>query len=334
MRSWRPPGYPFYLSLFYLIGGIDGFNLVPYVNFIIYLLSFYLLFSLSNFFFRQVDSYCIVLVVYLFHSNKFNQLIVVNYSESLFFFLSTCFLFLFVKSIKQNNKFYFIFSFFILGISYMVRGPSLPLGIVIFLFLFLFQKKFSTKIIFTSLTIFLLPCIIWIIRNYYVLGFGPHLYTANYILIYYGLFDYLEAHKIDALVRGLDDLGKVTKLKSLIIEKISSDYLGTVIIFLKKFLRIFYYHNTYISSFLLIILLIQAYNKNRKEFTNYLNSKIEKIFFTYFFICILYFFISCLAQSSWRYSLIPSIYKQLFEIFLILNLIKTNKNVSLQKNKH
>ena len=322
LRSWRPPGYPFYLSVFYFFFGENGFKIVPYINFIFYNISFYILFNISNLFFKKKNSFFFVLAAFLFNCYKFNKILIINYSETLYFFLICLFLFFLLRSFLKKKKFSFILSFLILGISYMVRGPSLAFGIILIFFIFFFDKTFSKKIILLSFFVFLIPAVTWVVRNYYVLGFGPHLYTANYILFYYGLFNFLEAEKIDEMVKGLDDLGKINALKPLIFQKIQEDYIGTLIHFFRKIIKHIYYHNTYITSLMLLNFLIYAYFKDKNNFYNFINSKYVKIVFLCICFSIIFIMINSLAQFSWRHSLIPSIIKILFEVFLIFFFIK------------
>jgi hypothetical protein len=317
LRSWRPPGYPFYLSIFYFGFGDYGFKIVPYANLILYILSFYLLFRLTYLYFEKLESYLICLIVFLFHFNKFNEVLIINYSETLFFFLLTSFLYLFIRSLLRNNNKGILMSFFILGISYMVRGPSLPLGIIILFFFCVFQKTFSKKIICASIFLFLLPYIMWIVRNYYILGFGPHMYTANYIISYYGLFDILDSQKIDELGRGLDDLGKVNLYKSLILNKIKANYIGTIFFFIKKFIKHLYYHNTYLILFILILSTLGLYLKDQKNFFIFICLKKTQFFLICLIISIIFLMIASIAQFSWRYSLIPSIFFLLFTNYII-----------------
>lgn len=333
LRSWRPPGYAFYLSIFYFLFGENGFKIVPFINYFFYLISYFLIFKVCKFFFNYKESFIISFTVFIFHAYKFNQVLVINYSETLFFFLTSFFLFFFLKSFLNKKKSLFILSFIILSLSYMVRGPTLPLGIIIFIFLFLFQKNFSKKFVLFCLIVFLTPAIIWIIRNFYVLGFGPHLYTANYMLIYYGLFDYLEAHKIDDMIRGLDDLGKVNKLKPLIIQKIQNDPFGSLFHYLKKIIKHFYYHNTYFFTVTLVIFSIFGYFKNKKKLLELLIDENSILFVFGVLISIGFIMVSSMAQFSWRYSLIPSIYKLLFEFLLIMYFINFKSNVFFQNFK-
>jgi len=333
LRSWRPPGYAVYLGIFYFFFGDNGFKIIPYLNFFLYIVSFYFIFKISNIFFNKKISFIVSFVVYLFHFYKFNQVLIINYSETLFFFLTSSFLLIFLLGYKKMNNLYLVTSFIILSLSYMVRGPSLPLGIIVLLFLFLFQKSFSKKILIFSLIIFLIPCILWMIRNYYILGFGPHLYTANYMLIYYGLFDYLEAHKIDAMIRGLDDLGRVNTLKPLIIEKIQNDPFGSLFHFLKKIIKHFYYHNTYFFTVTLVIFSIFGYFKNKKKLLELLIDENSILLVFGVFISIGFIMVSSMVQFSWRYSLIPSIYKLLFEFLLIMYFINFKSNVFFQNLK-
>ena len=331
LRSWRPPGYPFYLSIFYFFFGEFGFKLVPFVNFALYIFSFYLIFITTNFFFKKKISFYIVLIIYLLHFKKFNSVLTVNYSEVVFFFLISLFFFLIIKSYLFNNRFYLIFSFLVLSLSYMVRGPTLPLGIVILFLLFFFKNEFPKKIVVYCFVLFLMPCIIWMIRNYYILGFGPHLYTANYILIYYGLFDVLDAYKIDEMVRGLDDLGKVQALKPMIIEKISDNYIGFIAHYIKKMIKHIYYHNTYIFSFILVFFSIYGFFLKRNIFIDLINERLIQIFLIGLFISLIFIMISSMAQFSWRYSLIPSSFKSLFELFLIAYFINYRSNVFFKR---
>lgn len=331
LRSWRPPGYPFYLSIFYFFFGEFGFKIVPYVNFSLYIFSFYLIFITTNFFFSKKISFYIVLIIYLLHFNKFNSVLVINYSEVLFFFLVSLFLFLIVKSYFLKKNIYLILSFFVLSLSYMVRGPTLPLGIIILFLLFLLKNDLTRKHLTFCFILFLIPCCIWMVRNYYILGFGPHLYTANYILIYYGLFDVLDANKIDEMVRGLDDLGKVQALKPMIIEKISDNYFEFISHYLKKILKHFYYHNTYIFSSLLVIFSFYGFFFKRKTFLILIKERFLKIFLIGLLISLIFIMISSMAQFSWRYSLIPSSFKLLFELSLITYFIKFKSYVFFKK---
>lgn len=325
LRSWRPPGYPFYLSLFYFTFGDFGFRIIPYANFALYIVSYYFIFRSIKLFFKETESFLICLIVFLFHFNKFNQVLVINYSETLFFFFLSSFFYLFVRSLLKKKHKSIILSFFILGLSYMVRGPSLPLGITIIIFFSFFQKTFSKKIIFLSLFFFLVPSIYWMTRNYYILGFGPHMYTANYILIYYGLFDFLDSGKIDELSRGLDDLGKINTYKPLIIEKIKADYVGAIILFVKKFLRHFYYHNTYLAFLFMVFSSCWLYFNNSKKIWSSLYEKKAKLFLLCLIISIIFLLITSVAQFSWRYSLVPSIFFLLFSNCLFVILFNTYK---------
>jgi hypothetical protein len=333
LRSWRPPGYPFYLSFFYFFFGDIGFKIVPYINFIFYNISFYILFNISNLFFKKNYSFIFVLTAFLFNFYKFNEILVINYSETLYFFLICFFLFFLLRSFLKKEKFSFILSFFILGISCMVRGPSLPFGIILIFFILFFDKTFSKKIILLSFFLFLIPSVTWIVRNYYILGFGPHLYTANYILLYYGLFNLLDAGKIDEMVRGLDDLEKINTLKPLILQTIQEDYIGTLVHFFRKVIKHIYYHNTYITSFILLFFLIYTYFKDKKNLHSLINSKYVKIFYLCICFSIIFIMINSLAQFSWRHSLIPSIIKILFEIFLIFYSIKYKSYVFFKSIK-
>ena len=331
LRSWRPPGYPFYLSIFYFFFGEFGFKIVPYINFSLYIISFYLIFITTNLFFSKKISFYIVLIIYLLHFNKFNSVLVINYSEVLFFFLVSLFLFLILKSYLLKKNIYLILSFFVLSLSYMVRGPTLPLGIIVLFLLFLLKNDLTRKYLTFCFILFLIPCFIWMVRNYYILGFGPHLYTANYILIYYGLFDVLDANKIDEMVRGLDDLGKVEALKPMIIEKISNNYFEFISHYLKKILKHIYYHNTYIFSSLLVIFSFYGFFLKRKTFLILIKERFVKIFLIGLLISLIFIMISSMAQFSWRYSLIPSSFKLLFELSLITYFIKYKSYVFFKK---
>lgn len=333
LRSWRPPGYAFYLAIFYFFFGDYGFKIIPYLNFFLYIVSFSLIFKIANIFVDKKVTFITSFITYIFHFYKFNEVLIINYSETLYFFLICSFLYIFLLSFKKSNHLIFIISFIILSLSYMVRGPTLPLGIVILISSYFFQKTFSKKILFFSLLIFLIPCISWMIRNYFILGFGPHLYTANYILVYYGLFDFLEAHKIDEMVRGLDDLGKVNALKVLIIEKIQNDFLGSIFHFFKKVVKHIYYHNTVISSFILLTLGILSYLKKKKLLLEFLKNKNSKLLVMAILISIIFIMINSMAQFSWRYSLIPSVFKLLFESLLIIHFVKFKSYVFFQNFK-
>ena len=85
-RSWRTPGYPFYLSLLMHLG-IFNIYFVFFMNIFFLLLSLFFIFLIGKKFLKNAQTiYLIILYCVITHISTISEIVQQNLNESLYFF--------------------------------------------------------------------------------------------------------------------------------------------------------------------------------------------------------------------------------------------------------
>ena len=281
LRSWRPPGYSFLLAIIFFLFGQDTVLPILILNNLFILASFFLL---NNFLkLLEIDrSETLMIISFIFFIYLFKNLLIQNWSEMFYFFLICLFIYTFTLGHISNNYKLIIFSFLILGISALIRTPSLIFGIF-FWIIFFFKSSLDFKQKLIWLSFFLIPTFLWIIRNIYILDYFPHTFTANYYNFFAGIEDYIDWQKINYLTKvQANDVELTSILKKNIFVSLQNNFNEFLFVRIKNIMRYYYFSSTYIFSFLtLISTVIYIFIFNLKSFIELNKILIINFFFSY-----------------------------------------------------
>lgn len=169
--SWRPPLYPLFLAIIYIIGK-HSYLLVGIAQALIGSLTCVFIYWIAMKFFVKAVAVTAGLIsacyLYFIVSTKFLM------TEVLFIFLLTASIYYFIKAIKKN----FLFrdaalSGFLMGLATLTRSITLFLPVFIFIVIFFSRiagLKILSRFFITALIFFLIPLSAWTTRNYLVHG--------------------------------------------------------------------------------------------------------------------------------------------------------------------
>ena len=199
-RSWRTPGYPFYLSLLMHLG-IFNIYFIFLMNIFFLLSSLLFIFLIGKKFLKNSQTiFFIILYCLITHINTISEIVQQNLNESLYFFLLS----LSVYFILNKNNYISSLGYLILGLSVLVRTTVLPL-IIFFLILLviycLFKKKNLIKI---KYFLFLVPAIFWMLRNSTIFGEFGYFIGSNSDHLLLGTFKFVDWQFIDNLYNNLN----------------------------------------------------------------------------------------------------------------------------------
>lgn len=316
LRSWRPPGYSFFLFIIFSIFGPDTIIPIMIINNFLILLSFCLLNSYLKLL-KINDCEILTFLSFLYFFYLFNTLLLQNWSEMLYFFFICSFIYVFMSGLLNNNKL-IIFSFFILGMSALIRTPSLLFGIFFWFFIFFrFEITFKIKII--CLFFFVIPILFWLLRNFYVLEYFPHTFTANYYNFFAGIQDFVDWEKIGSIVnQETNDIVLSDILKKNILVSLQNNFDEFIYVRIKNIIRYYFFSLAFIFSILaftssLVYILVF-------DFKSYF--KMNKILLISFIFSNLYLIIICLAFYAPRFGNIPLFFINFFQICILFACVK------------
>ncbi len=203
-RSWRTPGFPFYLNI---IKHLDLFNIpfLFFMNICFILSSLIFIFLVGKKFIKNSQIlYLIILYCLALHIDTLSGVVQKNMNEALYFFLLSVSIYL----ILNKNNFISNIGYFILGLSVLVRTTILPLLIILLIAVIIFS--FYKKKNFIKIKYFLvfIPAFLWMLRNYYVFGEFGYLIGANSDHLLLGTFKYVDWQYIDNVFNNIDTNGR------------------------------------------------------------------------------------------------------------------------------
>jgi hypothetical protein len=166
---------------------------------------------------------------------------------------------------------------------------------------------------------FLIPTFFWIIRNIYTLDYFPHTFTANYYNFLAGIQDYIDWQKITSITKSkTNDIELTIILKKNILISLQNNFDEFLFVRIKNILRYYYFSSTYIVSiFALILISINIFISNIKDFIRLNHKIILNLFFSN-----LYLIIISLAFYSPRFGYIPLFFINLFQVCIIYECTK------------
>lgn len=163
----RTPGYPIFISTFYLLFGQNPWVVILVQNFLDALSAVIIFLTISLVFNSKTGMTAGILYAIephlILYANTF-------YSDTLFVFFLSLFFYYFINSLRQPEKksLHITFSAFFLGISVLVKpaGAYLPYLVIVVL-LFYFRKSLKHGLKFSSVffLVYLLTISPWLIRN-------------------------------------------------------------------------------------------------------------------------------------------------------------------------
>ena len=162
----RAPGYPFFLSIIYLVFGHSYFIVRIFQAILSALTCVILYYTAKEIFDEKIAKVSAWLLLFYPVLIVYTGLIL---SETLFTFLFIITVFLLVKGLSSEKNKYFILSGLFLGLSTLTRPVTLLLPFLIFFLIIITNRNLLSKwlLFFTVFCIVLLP---WSIRNYQKFG--------------------------------------------------------------------------------------------------------------------------------------------------------------------
>ena len=199
-RSWRTPGFPFYLSITKYLN-LFNISFLFFMNILFILSSLIFIFFIGKKFIKNSHIlYLIILYCLSLHIDTLSGIVQKNMNEPFYFFLLSISIYL----ILNNNNFISNIGYFVLGLSVLVRTTILPLLIILLIAVIIFS--FYKKKNFIKIRYFLvfIPTFLWMLRNFYVFGEFGYLIGANSDHLLLGTFKYVDWQYVDNVFNNID----------------------------------------------------------------------------------------------------------------------------------
>lgn len=320
-RSWRTPGYPFYLSLLMHLG-IFNIYFIFLMNIFFLLLSLLFIFLIGKKFLKNSQTiFFIILYCLTTHINTISEIVQQNLNESLYFFLLS----LSVYFILNKNNYISSLGYLILGLSVLVRTTALPLIFFLLILLViycLFKKKNLIKI---KYFLVLVPAIFWMLRNSTIFGEFGYFIGSNSDHLLLGTFKFVDWQFIDNLYNNLNTENRTFEVvrsemrMKLALSRIIDNPIQYFLFRVDVILRHLYDH----YAILPLAMLTFIFFKKKKDKNLFQKNKL--ILFL-IFISIVFLLIHSITIYNPRYGVISSFYLSYFLWILILKVF-LEKNV-------
>jgi len=167
--SWRPPLYPLFLAVIYLLAG-ESLCVVGAVQAVIGSLACVLIYFIAKDVFGKTTGITAGAIsacyLYFIASARFLT------TEGLFIFMFVLSVFLLFKAIEYNSLKYAVCTGFLLGLTTLVRAEVLFFPLFVFMAILLVYKTDKERLVkliklsLIALVAFLIPISVWTIRNY------------------------------------------------------------------------------------------------------------------------------------------------------------------------
>ena len=319
-RSWRTPGYSFYLSMLMHLG-IFNVYVVFFMNIFFLLLSLLLISLIGKKFFKNTQiTYLIILYCIITHISTISEIVQQNLNESLYFFLLS----LSIYFVLSKNNYVSSLGYLILGLSILVRTTVLPLiiSLLILLILYcLFKKKNLIKIKYFLVFV---PTIFWMIRNSTIFGEFGYFIGSNSDHLLLGTFKFVDWQFIDNLYNNLNTQNRPFEIlrsemrMNFALSRIIDNPIQYFLFRVDVILRHLYDH----YAILPLSILTFIFFKKKIDKNLYLKNKLVLIFI---FISIMFLLIHSLSIYNPRYGVISSFYLSYFLwIFILKIFLKKN----------
>jgi len=332
LRSWRTPGYPFFLYLLKYINILTP--LVAFCFNIFFLtISFYVIFKIIKIFIYN-NKYSILIFAYCFvtHIDALAKLSQKGMNECLYLFFLSIAAYLILK-----KKYFSFFGFFILGCSVLIRTTILPVMELLLLFIVIKSFYLKKNQIRIEYIIAFVPMLLWLIRNYYIFNKFGYFIGANSIHLLIGTYKTINWPLIDNMF--IDQAKEYAKLSNqpyeLIIAKLRFDY-GLERIFANPFNYFFLRLETILrhllSNFAIIpvalLFLSLVFNKIKKSIQ--IIKKNEKLFI-FTLIAVIFVCLNSITFYVPRYGVIPSLYLSFLSLILLFKIKESQTNYTSDK---
>ena len=314
-RSWRTPGYPFYLS-FLMHLGIFNIYFVFLMNIFFLLLSLFFIFLIGKKFLKNSQTiFFIILYCLITHINTISEIVQQNLNESLYFFLLS----LSVYFTLNKNNYISSLGYLILGLSVLVRTTVLPL-IIFFLILLVIYCLYKKKnLIRIKYLLVLIPAIFWMLRNSIIFGEFGYFIGANADHLLLGTFKYVDWQFIDNAYNNLITENRAFEVvrsemrMKLALSKIIDNPIKYLLYRVDVILRHLYDHYAILP---LTMLTLIFYKKKINK--NFLIKNKSILFFI--FISFIFLLINSITIYTPRYGVISSFYLSFFLWIFILKI--------------
>ena len=320
-RSWRTPGYPFYLSLLMHLG-IFNIYFVFFMNIFFLILSLFFIFLIGKKFLKNSQTiYLVILYCLVTHISTISEIVQQNLNESLYFFLLS----LSIYFVLSKNIYISSLGYLILGLSVLVRTTVLPLTISLLILLIiycLFKKKNLIKVKYFLVFV---PTIFWMLRNSTIFGEFGYFIGSNSDHLLLGTFKYVDWQFIDNLYNNLNTENRTFEVlrsemrMKFALSRIIDNPIQYLLYRVDVILRHLYDHYTILPLSILSFIFF----KKRKDKNLFLKNKLVLFFI---FISITFLLIHSLSIYNPRYGVISSFYLSYFLWIFILKVF-LEKNV-------
>lgn len=316
-RSWRTPGYAFYLSILKYLN-ILNFFFVFFMNILFLTAGFLLAYLISKNFIKNKNIiYIIIIYCVITHIGTLSAIAQKNMNECLYFFMISGSIYL----ILSKNNWLNTIGFFILGLSVLVRSTILPLMFLLFIFLVIISLYLKKNLIKIKYTLILIPLILWLIRNYLIFNEFGFFIGSNSDHLLLGTFKEVDWNFIDNVynnvhnkIKSFEILRSELRMK-LAISRILENPFQYIIIKLDVIIRHLFDHFAIIP---LTLLFSKILFLNKKL----LFLKTNKIILILTILSILFLLINSITIYNPRYGVIASFYLSLFSIITYLKMKK------------
>ena len=340
-RSWRTPGYPFFLFLLKYIN-FDSANQLYVLNQYFLIHTYFLFYKNLNLFnSNNLINFFLILILYFAHINDQFMFYIHNHNEPFYIFLVTLSIYIISSSIiKKNNNIYF--GLIILSFSCLVRTPTLPITTLILITLLVLSSlkiiKVEKKILVKYLCIFYIFPLCWMIRNYFVLDTFPffigsqagHILLGTFREIDWVYIDNFAYDKINILKEKFEVI-RPKLITAVAIERILDDPIYYLMTRIMNFSKYLINNFAFFSIIFFIFITITKFNifQNLKIIKKFMKFDLINIILAFGFV----FSIIFMAEMSVtfhvpRYGIFPSILIMFYCNILILKILEFKRKES------
>ena len=320
-RSWRTPGYPFFLYLLRYINILNS-TAAFYFNIFFLITSFLFVFLIIKKFIIN-ETNCILILIYsiVTHIDGLAYLAQRGVNECLYLFFLTFSIYL----ILVKKKFLQTLGFLILGLAVLIRTTILPLMILLLLCAVVKSFYLKKNLIKFKYLLAFLPAILWMVRNYFIFNEFGFFIGSNSDHLLLGTYKKIDWEYIDGLYNNAKSSVmpfEILRAKMRFDEGIARIFNSPInYVFLK--LEVILRHLLTNFAIIPLLLVTKLIIENNKKIFGII--KANQKLYTMLIICLLFMCINSITHFVPRYGIIASF---LLSNFLLITLSKLliNKN--------